>query len=51
MSERPKLNQAFVHVQALEETEESKCFGESSENGDEPVPLGLSGRAVCMQVF
>lgn len=53
MDEKPKKHQ-FVHVSPVEEpedTEENKCFNEGSENdGDDTVPLGLTGKAVCMQV-
>lgn len=42
----------FVHIPPVEEeTEDNKCFNESSENdADDSVPLGLTSRAVCMQV-
>lgn len=53
MDEKPKKHQ-FVHVPPMEEPEdieENKCFNEGSENdGDDTVPLGLTGKAVCMQV-
>lgn len=41
----------FVHVPVVEETEDSKSLNDGSENGGDTVPLGLTGRAVCMQVF
>lgn len=47
----------FLHVPDLMDLSDSKCSNESSENsessenGDDPVPLGLTRRAVCMQVF
>lgn len=45
----------FVHVKPMvedEEVEDDKCLNENnSENdGDETVPLGLTGKAVCVQV-
>lgn len=41
----------FVRVQSVQEVEDNKCSNESSENdGDDSVPLGLTGKAVCMQV-
>lgn len=53
MDEKPKKPH-FVHVLAVQEpddTEDNKCFNEGSENdGDDTVPLGLTGKAVCMQV-
>lgn len=50
MDEKQKKHQ-FIHVPPAEETEENKCLNETSENdGDDAVPLGLTGKAVCMQV-
>lgn len=51
MEDKPKKPQ-FLHVPAVVVVEEdNKCFNESSEtDGDESVPLGLTSRAVCMQV-
>lgn len=51
MDDKPKKHQ-FLHVTPVDdETEENKCFNENSENdGDDSVPLGLTGKAVCMQV-
>lgn len=50
MDEKPKKHQ-FVHVTPEEDIEDNKCFNEGSENdGDDTVPLGLTGKAVCMQV-
>lgn len=42
----------FVHVPTEQQTNDNKCLNENSENdGDEStVPLGLTGKAVCMQV-
>lgn len=42
----------FVHIPPVEEeTEDGKCFNEGSENdADDSVPLGLTSKAVCMQV-
>lgn len=50
MDSKPKPNH-FVHLAAEEDTEDAKCSNDGSENGDETVPLGLTGKAVCMQVF
>lgn len=42
---------SFVYVSSVVQTEENKCLNENSYNdGDETVPLGLTGKAVCMQV-
>lgn len=52
MDEKPKKHQ-FVHVPPVEteDTKENECFHEGSENDvDDTVPLGLTGKAVCMQV-
>lgn len=53
MDEKLKKHQ-FVHVSSVEEEEETddnKCLSENCENdGSDSVPLGLSGRAVCIQV-
>lgn len=50
MDEKQKKHQ-FIHVPSVEEAEENKCLNETSENdGDDAVPLGLTGKAVCMQV-
>lgn len=50
MDDKQKKHQ-FIHVPSTEETEENKCLNENSENdGDDSVPLGLTGKAVCMQV-
>lgn len=42
----------FVHVPPVQEADDNKCLNESSENDGEEstVPLGLTGKAVCMQV-
>lgn len=53
MDGKPRQNH-FVHVTAVEEMEEAedgKCSNDGSEIGDDTVPLGLTGKAVCMQVF
>lgn len=50
MDEKQKKHQ-FIHVPPVEEAEDNKCLNETSENdGDDAVPLGLTGKAVCMQV-
>lgn len=43
----------FLHVTSVEEDEndDNKCFDEIGENdSSDAVPLGLSGKAVCIQV-
>lgn len=54
MDEKPTKHQ-FVHIPPVEYvdiTNDNNRFNENgSENdGDENVPLGLTGKAVCMQV-
>lgn len=54
MDEKLKRHQ-FVHVTSVEEEEEIddiKCLNENCENdgASDSVPLGLSGKAVCIQV-
>lgn len=53
MDEKPKKPQ-FIHAPPVEETDdmEENKFNEGSENdGDDTVPLGLTCKAVCMQVI
>lgn len=43
----------FVHVTSVEEeeTDDNKCLDELCQNNaTDPLPLGLSGKAVCIQV-
>lgn len=52
MDDKLKKHQ-FVHVTSVEEeeTDDIKCLNENCEHdGSDSVPLGLSGKAVCIQV-
>lgn len=43
---KPKI----VHVPAEDDEDEQKCLETSENDTDGAVPLGLTGKAVCMQV-
>lgn len=45
--EKPLKKHQIVHVPA---EDEQKCLESSENDADTSIPLGLRGKAVCMQV-